>query len=174
MKIGKMWQKQPSISGHTFSKGQSSSRDNESTISNRSVDINALVDQGDWDGVVAAASRYAESSTNASSTNDCTQENAEELPDDSTIEERRKRREERLREEEEALAQAEIWDAIADQTKVENREEERGASGNAGAAKMAADWAIDQSLAALKKAEEDNDNDSEDSIADKKDDNESL
>ena len=70
-----------------------------------------------------------------------------------------------MREEEEALAQAEIWDAIADQTKVENREEERGASGNAGAAKMAADWAIDQSLAALKKAEEDNDNDSETTAA---------
>jgi len=165
-----------SLSGYTFPKGQDqrSSRDNESTVSNRSVDINVLVDQGDWDGVVAAAGRYAESSTNASSTNDYTRENTEELPDDSTIEERRKRREERLREEEEALAQAEIWDAIADQTKVENSEEERGSSGNAGAAKMAADWAIDQSLAALKKAEEDHDNDSEDSVSDKKEDNESL
>jgi hypothetical protein len=162
------------LSGHTYSKGQTSSKDTESEVSNRSVDINALVDEGDWDGVVAAASRYAEGSTNASSSNDYTQEDTEDLADDSTIEQRRKRREERLREEEEALAQAEIWDAIADQTKVDDSQGGKGGPGNAGAAKMAADWAIDQSLAALKKAEEENDNDSQDSGQDKKGDNESL
>jgi hypothetical protein len=158
------------LSGHKFLKGQSSPKDNESVDS---VDINALVDKGDWDGVVAAASRYAEGSTNASSSNDYTQEDTEELADDSTIEQRRKRREERLKEEEEALAQAEIWDAIADQTKRDDQEE-KGNSGNTGAAKMAADWAIDQSLAALKKAEEERDDDSEDSGQDKRGDNESL
>jgi hypothetical protein len=160
------------LSGHKFLKGQTSPKENESV---GSVDINALVDEGDWDGVVAAASRYAESSTtNASSSNDYTQEDAEELADDSTIEQRRKRREERLKEEEEALAQAEIWDAIADQTKRDDNQEEQGNSGNTGAAKMAADWAIDQSLAALKKAEAERDDDSEDSGQDKKGDNESL
>ncbi len=142
------------LSGHTSTKSRASSKDNES---DESVDINALVDKGDWDGVVAAASRYAESSTNASSSN----QESEELADDSTIEQRRKRREERLREEEEALAQAEIWDAIADQTKVEDSEDQ-GGSGTSGAAKMAADWAIDQSLAALKKAEEENDDEEND------------
>jgi len=160
------------LSGHKVLKGQTSPKENESV---GSVDINALVDEGDWDGVVAAASRYAESSTtNASSSNDYTPEDTEELADDSTIEQRRKRREERLKEEEEALAQAEIWDAIADQTKRDDNQEEKGNSGNTGAAKMAADWAIDQSLAALKKAEEERDDDSEDSGQDKKGDNESL
>jgi len=160
------------LSGHEVLKGQTSPKENESV---GSVDINALVDEGDWDGVVAAASRYAESSTtNASSSNDYTPEDTEELADDSTIEQRRKRREERLKEEEEALAQAEIWDAIADQTKRDDNQEEKGNSGNTGAAKMAADWAIDQSLAALKKAEEERDDDSEDSGQDKKGDNESL
>eukprot|EP00531_Pseudo-nitzschia_arenysensis_P017649 CAMPEP_0116148754 /NCGR_PEP_ID=MMETSP0329-20121206/18552_1 /TAXON_ID=697910 /ORGANISM="Pseudo-nitzschia arenysensis, Strain B593" /LENGTH=1247 /DNA_ID=CAMNT_0003644961 /DNA_START=214 /DNA_END=3957 /DNA_ORIENTATION=+ len=142
------------LSGHTPTKSRASSKDNESVDS---VDINALVDEGDWDGVVAAASRYAESSTNTSSS----KQESEELADDSTIEQRRKRREERLREEEEALAQAEIWDAIADQTKVEDSEDQ-GGSGTSGAAKMAADWAIDQSLAALKKAEEENDDEDND------------
>ena len=156
------------LSGHSPSKGPSSLRDSESV---GSVDINELVDKGDWDGVVAAASRYAEVSTNASSSK--TGESSEEVADDSTIEQRRKRREDRLREEEEALAQAEIWDAIADQTKVEN-EDGKGPSGNSGAAKMAADWAIDQSLAALRKAEEEHDDDSQDSGQDKKGDNESL
>jgi len=157
------------LSGHAFTKRHKSTKDSESI---ESVDINALVDIGDWDGVVAAASRLSEGSTNASS-NEYTTEGTEEIADDSTIEQRRKRREERLREEEEALAQAEIWDAIADQTKVDS-EEARGGSSNAGAAKMAADWAIDQSLAALKKAEEDHDDNSDDSGQGKKGDNESL
>ncbi len=155
------------LSGHTPSKNRASQKDSES---DGSVDINALVDKGDWDGVVAAAGRYAESSTNTSSSN----QDTEELADDSTIEQRRKRREERLREEEEALAQAEIWDAIADQTKVDDSGDGQGESGNSGAAKMAADWAIDQSLAALKKAEEEDDDDSQDSGQDRKGDNESL
>ena len=139
------------LSGHPLSK---TIQDIESVDS---IDINELVDKGDWDGVIATASKYAESSTGDDA-------------DDDTIEQRRKRREERLREEEEALAQAEIWDAIADQTKGESGK----GSKNSGAAKMAADWAIDQSLAALKKAEEDNDDDSTDSGQDKKGDNESL
>lgn len=157
------------LSGRAYPRGESAAKDNESDVSNHSVDINLLVDNGDWDGVVAAASRYAAGSSKASSS----KEDTEEIADDSTIEQRRKRREERLREEEEALAQAEIWDAIADQTKVES-EGGKGGSGNAGAAKMAADWAIDQSLAALKKAEEEQDDDSQDSGQDKKGDNESL
>ncbi|MGK3753562.1 MAG: hypothetical protein ACI8RD_005869 [Bacillariaceae sp.] len=146
------------LSGHAYGQEESDdtkeqNTDSESiTSSTRSLEINTLVDKGDWDGVVAAASRYAEVGTNESSTLDDTEG---EIVDDSTIEERRKRREERLKEEEEALEQAEIWGAIADQTKVEDKGKEEGAS-------LAADWAIDQSLAALQKAEEDNDQDSAD------------
>mmetsp|Transcript_11703 Transcript_11703/g.23147 ORF Transcript_11703/g.23147 Transcript_11703/m.23147 type:complete len:694 (+) Transcript_11703:437-2518(+) len=157
------------LSGHAFQKPLSS-QDGDSVVSNPSVNINTLVDEGDWDGVVASASKYAEAeSTNGSSSNEYTKESTEEeIADDSTIEERRKRREERLKEEEEALAQAQIWDAIADQTKVDDNQEEEGAAG------LAADWAIDQSLAALQKAEEEDDNESRNSDQDTKDDNESL
>lgn len=155
------------LSGHPSGRN---TPDSNSQSSDRSKDINALVDEGDWDGVVAAASRYAEASTNTSSTNNdfTVEETQDEVADDSTIEERRKRREERLKEEEEALAQAQIWDAIADQTKVDSNEKDEGAAG------LAADWAIDQSLAALKKAEEADDNESLDSAQDEKGDNESL
>ncbi|KAL3914416.1 MAG: hypothetical protein SGARI_000131 [Bacillariaceae sp.] len=117
-----------------------------STASGRSVEINALVDRGDWDGVVAAASRYAGG--------------ASQKTDGSTsVEERRRKRQARLKEEEEALAQAEIWDAIAEQTKSENQAEADKAS-NAGA-NLAAAWAIDRSLTALRKAETDKSEDSQ-------------
>lgn len=119
-----------------------------STTSGRSLEINALVDRGDWDGVVAAASRYVEADSRKTSVTD----------DSLSIEERRRKRQERLKEEEEALAQAEIWDAIAEQTKAENEAEEERAS-NAGA-NLAAAWAIDRSLTALRKAETDKSDDS--------------
>ena len=64
-----------------------------------------------------------------------------------------------MKEEEEALAQAEIWDAIAEQTKAADKEEQDKAS-NAGA-NMAAAWAIDRSLNALRKAETDKSEDSQ-------------
>jgi hypothetical protein len=130
------------LSGHGIfhDDDENTSYEGASTSSGRSVEINALVDRGDWDGVVAAASRYAGA--------------ASQKTDGSTsIEERRRKRQERLKEEEEALAQAEIWDAIAEQTKAENQEEEEKAS-NAGA-NLAAAWAIDRSLTALRKAETD-------------------
>ena len=130
-----------------------STYDDSMTSSNRSYEINTLVDTGDWDGVVAADSNTIEDTEG-------------EITGDSTIEKRRKRREGRLKEEEEALAQAEIWNTIADQTKVDEKLE---VDGNAGAAQMAADWAIDQSLAALRKAEED-DHGSNDSELETKDD----
>jgi len=156
------------LSGHAFKTPQTP-QDNVSDTSNRSMDLNALVDAGDWDGVVAAASKYAEGSTTiGGSSNENTKTSSEEIADDSTIEMRRRRREERLKEEEEALAQAQIWDAIADQTKVEDSKAEEGAAG------LAADWAIDQSLAALRKAEEDDENDSIDSGKQQKDGDESL
>ncbi|KAL3913686.1 MAG: hypothetical protein SGARI_000531 [Bacillariaceae sp.] len=129
--------------------------DDDETSGSRDVasteDINALVDRGDWDGVVAAASRAAGASQKTDST--------------TSVEERRRKRQERLKEEEEALAQAEIWDAIAEQTKAEDKEEEDKAS-NAGA-NMAAAWAIDRSLTALRRAETDK---SENSTSERTDD----
>jgi hypothetical protein len=117
--------------------------DTASTASGRSLEINNLVDKGDWDAVVAAATRYVEADSRKT--------------DESTIEERRKKRENRLKEEEDALAQAEIWDAIAEQTRVESQAEEDRAS-NTGA-NLAAAWAIDRSLTALQKAETEKDQD---------------
>jgi hypothetical protein len=107
-----------------------------------------LVDRGDWDGVVAAASRYVDLDVRKAGVTD----------DSTSIEERRRKRQERLMEEEEALAQAEIWDAIAEQTKAENEAEQERAN-NAGAS-AAAQWAIDRSLYALRKAETDRSQDS--------------
>lgn len=79
-----------------------SSRDDSTSVSDRSQEINALVDKGDWEGVVAAASRYNET---------------DQSVDVSSVDERRERRKRRLQEEEAALAQADIWNAIAEQTK---------------------------------------------------------
>lgn len=137
------------LSGHTVdinddSRGDSDSPSNASV---RSQEINSLVDKGDWDGVVAAASRYVESDTQKVNPNTTAEDT------DSSIEDRRRRRQERLKEEEEALAQAEIWNAIAEQTRAESKLEEESA--NVAGANLAAAWAIDRSLSALRKAEED-------------------
>jgi hypothetical protein len=94
-------------------------------------ELNALVDKGDWEGVVKAASKFNDS-----------------VSKDETETERRTRRERRLQEEQEALAQADIWEAIAEQTKSEDAQKDTGASD-------AADWAIARSLSALVKATED-------------------
>jgi hypothetical protein len=94
-------------------------------------ELNALVDKGDWEGVVKAASKFNEPGSK-----------------DETEAERRTRRARRLRDEQEALAQADIWDAIAEQAKSEAAQPDTGASD-------AADWAIARSLSALVKATED-------------------
>jgi len=114
----------------------STSRSGRTSDSDRSQKLNALVERGDWEGVVAAASQFneADRSTGAGGT--------------EAIEERRARREKRLQEEEEALAQADIWNAIAEQAKGDTDD------ANA-AAKVAADWAIARSFSALKKATDD-------------------
>jgi hypothetical protein len=94
-------------------------------------ELTALVDKGDWEGVVKAASKYNDPGSK-----------------DETEAERRTRREKRLREEQEALAEADIWKAIAEQAKNDAVEQDAGASD-------AADWAIARSLSALVKATED-------------------
>jgi hypothetical protein len=131
------------LSGHIFSPSRTGNEDDMTTTSNRSREMNDLVDRGDWDAVVAAASRYVEADTRI----------GQPAVDSSTAaEERRRRRQERLREEEEALAQADIWNAIAEQTRSAGAEEAKAES--LAGADLAAAWAIDRSLNALNRAEE--------------------
>eukprot|EP00934_Nitzschia_sp_Nitz4_P003763 Nitzschia sp. Nitz4//scaffold95_size97785//55561//58838//NITZ4_004671-RA/size97785-augustus-gene-0.108-mRNA-1//-1//CDS//3329560484//3753//frame0 len=100
-----------------------------------SEDLDRLIEKGDWTGVVHAASGKAV-----------------DAPESTTEEEesRRIRRLKHLKEEEEALAQASIWQAIAEQTKQEQDETGK----NTQAAANAADWAIGRSLQALVQAEQ--------------------
>lgn len=110
--------------------------DDESTrSSDNSGEINELVEKGDWDGVVVAASKQVE---------------RDEAPSPSFRheEERRLRREQHLREEQEALQQADIWRAIAEQTRIEHEASEADR-----AATVAADWAIARSLNELRAAD---------------------
>jgi hypothetical protein len=78
--------------------------DGTTCVSDRSQEINALVDTGDWEVVVAAASRY---NTEVDRSFD---------PHTKSTEERRARRQRRLDEEVEALAHADIWSAIDEQS----------------------------------------------------------
>jgi hypothetical protein len=113
--------------------------DASTNATDKSQEINALVDKGDWDGVVAAASRELETDESETTT-------------DAAVEaERRAKRQQRLKEEQEALEQADIWSAIAEQTKRDSAEAESEANQ---AATVAADWAIARSLSELKAADD--------------------
>lgn len=106
-------------------------------LSDKAEELEELIERGDWTGVVnAAAGRSSESATQ--------KREAEE-------EARRQRRLKYRKEEEAALAQASIWDAIAQRTK-EDAEETTADR----AASDAADWAIGRSLSALVSAEQGN------------------
>mmetsp|Transcript_30158 Transcript_30158/g.34637 ORF Transcript_30158/g.34637 Transcript_30158/m.34637 type:complete len:948 (-) Transcript_30158:232-3075(-) len=91
-------------------------------------ELQELIESGDWNGVVRAAGRRSG-----------------EKKTEST-ESRRLRRLKHLQDEQEALAQAEIWSAIAEQSKQEAETTDQGAA-------SAAQWAIDRSLNALVEAE---------------------
>eukprot|EP00531_Pseudo-nitzschia_arenysensis_P005952 CAMPEP_0116116244 /NCGR_PEP_ID=MMETSP0329-20121206/934_1 /TAXON_ID=697910 /ORGANISM="Pseudo-nitzschia arenysensis, Strain B593" /LENGTH=872 /DNA_ID=CAMNT_0003609725 /DNA_START=149 /DNA_END=2767 /DNA_ORIENTATION=- len=93
-------------------------------------ELEELIEAGDWTGVVQAASSKGSS----------IDKNTE------SKETRRLRRLKHLQEEQEALAQAEIWTAIAEQSKQEAETTDQGAAD-------AADWAISRSLNALVEAE---------------------
>jgi hypothetical protein len=120
------------------SSASQASHSDSTSVSERSTEINALVDKGDWDGVVAAASKY----------NDIGKDQLVDTGDAATQEERRVRRQKQLEKEEEALAEADIWDAIAKQTKTEAARSDENK-----AAKEAAHWAIARSLSALQKSD---------------------
>mmetsp|Transcript_11925 Transcript_11925/g.17500 ORF Transcript_11925/g.17500 Transcript_11925/m.17500 type:complete len:1152 (+) Transcript_11925:262-3717(+) len=136
----------------TFSGG--SSRDHQYKVNaERALELDEMIDAGDWTGVVAAASKYNTDSRSGSSphasasadANDASVVSLDSIEDpNSGIKDEEK--EKRIKEEQDALAQAEIWMAIAEQSKTEGSED-AGASD-------AADWAIARSLSALKKAEQ--------------------
>lgn len=108
----------------------SESAHSRSNLSDKAEELGDLIDKGDWMGVVNAASEA---------------ERAKEEKQEA----RRQRRVKQMKEEEEALAQAQIWEAIAEQTKQEAQE-----ASTDQAASAAADWAIGRSLQALVQAEQ--------------------
>jgi hypothetical protein len=91
-------------------------------------ELEDLIEAGDWTGVVQAASR--------------TKDPKKEVEDA-----RRQRRLKHLQEEQEALAQAEIWTKIAEQSKEDSEQPDKAAAD-------ATDWAISRSLNALVEAEQ--------------------
>lgn len=93
-------------------------------------ELEELIEAGDWKGVVQAASSKGASIDGKV----------------EVTETRRMRRLKHLQDEQEALAQAEIWTAIAEQSKQESEITDQGAAD-------AADWAISRSLNALVEAE---------------------
>ena len=134
----------------------------------RAAELDKLIDKGDWQGVVAAASRYSTLDKASSSSSPSTSKKKVKLGSSESEAGSggsngglwRKKifgkkgsksggsSEEMLqKEEEEARAQAAIWENIAAQSK-------SSSSGQDAAASDAADWAISRSLTALKKAEE--------------------
>ena len=133
----------------------------------RAAELDKLIDKGDWQGVVTAASRYSTLDKASSSSSPSTSKKKAKLGSSESEAGSggsngglwRKKifgkkgskgggsSEEMLqKEEEEARAQAAIWENIAAQSK-------SSSSGQDAAASDAADWAISRSLTALKKAE---------------------
>lgn len=117
--------------------GTGSSKDN---LSAKAEELEELIEKGDWTGVVNAAATAKRASTELSALD------ASEMDEEA----RRRRRLQHLKEEEEALAQAQMWEAIAQQTKAEAEP----AAVTDQAASAAADWAIGRSLQALVQAEQ--------------------
>jgi len=101
-----------------------------SNLADVADELEELIEAGDWTGVVQAASSKGVNIDKKA----------------ESKETRRLRRLKHLQEEQEALAQAEIWTAIAEQSKQEAETTDQGAAD-------AADWAISRSLNALVEAE---------------------
>lgn len=139
-----------------------SSSDNSQNLQERSKELETLIENGDWSGVVMAANRYSVAEKNspgskqskdakmtkgslvsssiASSTNEM--KNSKRGGFFGS----RREQEAVTQEERDALAQAEIWMKIAAQSKNEGS--------SAKGASDAADWAISRSLTAMRNAEE--------------------
>ena len=159
-----------SYSASLPSVGTSSSRGRSigsTADADRAAELDKLIDKGDWQGVVAAASRYSTMDKTSSSSSPISTGKKKAKLGSSESDTgsggskggswRKKMfgkkgskggdSAELQKEEEEARAQAAIWENIAAQSK-------SSSSGQDAAASDAADWAISRSLNALKKAEE--------------------
>jgi hypothetical protein len=88
----------------------------------RAQELDEMIDQGNWSGVVAAASRFSQADKKPSARG-------------------------RTAEEEEALAEADKWSKIAQQSQAEGATD--------AAASEAAEWAIQRSLTQMKQADKD-------------------
>jgi len=106
-----------------WSKSPAFNRHHRPTQSSENFDLDALIERGDWTGVIAAAKSASEERI---------------TPDISVMRQKKSSQ----TEEEDALAQANMWQEIADQSKPESK------TGPAGAGDAAA-WAIQRSLRAL-------------------------
>jgi hypothetical protein len=104
------------------------SKDNRYRINaERAAELDDMIDRGDWTGVVAAASRFSAGDSSSSPTAQDAPASTEGLGSAYAAASGRATegsamegdREQRLKEEQEALAQAEIWMAIAEQSKQE-------------------------------------------------------
>mmetsp|Transcript_29429 Transcript_29429/g.71015 ORF Transcript_29429/g.71015 Transcript_29429/m.71015 type:complete len:1070 (-) Transcript_29429:308-3517(-) len=120
----------------------SSAADGQSSTA--AAELEELIEAGDWTGIVQAASAQKDSGDQ----NNNGDGSAGGGGTTDNVEARRQRRMKHLQEEQNALAQAEIWTAIADGS-LSGSEANR----DQGAAD-AADWAISRSLNALVQAEQ--------------------
>lgn len=106
----------------------------------RAQELDDMIDRGDWSGVVTAAGRFSKADREMQSDSSLGDSSSRKRSNRDS-----EQRKKRLREEADALAQAEIWMAIAEQSKNEG-------SIDLGA-RDAADWAIARSLSRLRQAE---------------------
>jgi len=108
----------------------------------KAEELDKLIDEGDWMGVVqAAADLETEGDKNQTGSKSWSVEKQEQ----EEINDKQNTRLKRLKAEQEALEQAEIWMTIAEKSKDDGKDDQ-GAS-------EAADWAIGRSLAALAESE---------------------
>jgi hypothetical protein len=114
----------------------------------RAAELDKMIDKRDWKGVVSAAGRFSTEDNKKAA--DVSTEGSEASEQKSSVDDNRKpsggEKGKALQEEKDALAQAEIWMAIAAQSKQDGSTEPKGASD-------AADWAISRSLSALRSAD---------------------
>ncbi|KAL3933235.1 MAG: hypothetical protein SGBAC_010482 [Bacillariaceae sp.] len=109
--------------------------------SDKAEELDKLIDQGDWMGVVQAAADFESDETKKKS-----RLKGWFSREDKGKDIEREERLNKLKAEQEALEQADMWMAIAEKSKDGSNNDDRGAS-------EAADWAIGRSLAALVEAE---------------------
>jgi len=116
----------------------------------RATELDEMIDAGNWTAIVAAASRLGSGDSSEGNVARSSDHSSPMSADSSGLVPRyaiakEQEKEKRIKEEQEALSQAEMWAAIAKQSRTEGSTD--------AAARDAADWAITRSLSTLRKAE---------------------